>query len=694
MVEGMSGRTELMLGKYQIVEPLRQGGTAAIFLAVMKGENGFSREVVVKRPLPHLLADRHLRSMFIDEAHIASRLAHPNIVQVIDLVARDDDVFLVLEYLRGVDLREVLRRTSELGQRVPEDLAAYIGAEVAAGLDFAHDATTPDNQPLNLVHRDVSPKNIRITDRGAVKVIDFGIARAENRLVETAPGSVKGTLGYMAPEQVMGDDIDRRTDMFCFGICVYQMLTSRNPFDAGSVKERVQRLLQAPIPPVRELNPAVHPRLEAIVMRCLDRDIEARYPRMSDVQRELEAYLAEQQIASPRQRLVAYLERLFPEIHRLPLKLQEVLSTLSGLTNRGADQVAEAARAVAREPVIDDPRPVVGEETGSSALSSASSVSGGVSGVSGLSGGGWSSWSSPPTPAPSQESSTMPGAQAGDTRPMLPRRDEAAERSAQALTEPGLPAPPRPAPAASRRWPWVIGGLLVAAIGAGAGLRTLTKNSVVSVPVEASTPERSSAAARSSTASAAPTAQASPSTSPAALTAVSPVSASPSPSEAAPVSASPSPSGAPQATPSAAPPSPEGRPSPRPASKDRATPRELLRAGAALLAQGEAEDAVTALRLAYGRSTGRPDPSVFRSLGAAHRALGDSDKVRACFQMYLLRHPDGDDAGKIRTLLAGLRSSKPGPCVTDGEVAEAEKIARRIGARVDDWVELGKRRGG
>ena len=103
---------------------------------------------------------------------------------------------------------------------------------------------------------------------------------------------------------------------------------------------------------------------------------------------------------------------------------------------------------------------------------------------------------------------------------------------------------------------------------------------------------------------------------------------------------------------------------------------------------------MTALRLAYGRSTGRPDPSVFRSLGAAHRALGDSDKVRACFQMYLLRHPDGDDAGKIRTLLAGLRSSKPGPCVTDGEVAEAEKIARRIGARVDDWVELGKRRGG
>ncbi|GEM_PF-2735154 len=682
MVEGMSGRTELMLGKYQIVEPLRQGGTAAIFLAVMKGENGFSREVVVKRPLPHLLADRHLRSMFIDEAHIASRLAHPNIVQVIDLVAREDDVFLVLEYLRGVDLREILRRTSELGQRVPEDLAAYIGAEVAAGLDFAHDATTPDNQPLNLVHRDVSPKNIRITDRGAVKVIDFGIARAENRLVETAPGSVKGTLGYMAPEQVMGDEIDRRTDMFCFGICVYQMLTSRNPFDAGSVKERVQRLLQAPIPPVRELNPSVHPRLEAIVMRCLDRDIEARYPRMSDVQRELEAYLAEQQIASPRQRLVAYLERLFPEIHRLPLKLQEVLSTLSGLTNRGADQVAEAARAVAREPVVDDPRPVVGEETGSSALNSASSVSGGVSGVSGLSGGGWSSWSSPPTPSPTQESSTLPGDQIGDTRPMLPRRDEAADRSAQALTEPGLPAPPRPAPPPARRWPWMMGGLLVAAIGVGAGLRVLTKNSVVSVPVESPAPEVSLPPLRTSTAGAlaslAPPSPVSPAISPAPLVSVAPV---------------PSPSAASSPSPVSASPEPTPRQSPRSPTKDRASPRELLRAGAALLAQGEGEDAVTALRLAYGRSTGRPDPAVFRSLGAAHRALGDTDKVRACFQMYLLRHPDGDDAGKIRTLLAGLRSSKPGACVTDAEVAEAEKIARRIGARVDEWVELGKRRG-
>ncbi|MFO0728610.1 MAG: protein kinase [Myxococcota bacterium] len=665
-------RTELLLGKYQIVEPLRQGGTAAIYLAVMKGENGFSREVVVKKPLPHLLADRHLRSMFIDEAHIASRLAHPNIVQVIDLVAREDDVFLVLEYLRGVDLREVLRRTAELGQRVPEDLAAYIGAEVAAGLDFAHDATTPDNQPLNLVHRDVSPKNIRITDRGAVKVIDFGIARAENRLVETAPGSVKGTLGYMAPEQVMGDEIDRRTDMFCFGICLYQMLTSRNPFDASSVKERVQRLLQAPIPPVRELNPAVHPRLEAVVMRCLDRDIEARYPRMSDVQRELEAHLAEQQVASPRQRLVAYLERLFPDIHQLPQKLQEVLSTLSGLTNRGSE-IAEAARVYGAE---IDPRPIVGEHTGEGAMASASSVSqpAMTAGVSGISGGGWSSWSSPPV---AQESSTQPSLrEANDTRPMLSGRTPGREDAlGQALTEPAMQSQSPPRPTSARTWLFIGAGLLgFLFLGIAYGIHAARRTEVLTVPIaspESPRPSQAPALAPAHTSTAVAIA------SPAPLASAQPT---PSPSPAA--TSAPIASASPASTP----------PPHAASSKDRASPRELLKAGAALLARGEADDAITALRLAYARSGNKPDPAIFRSLGAAHRSAQDADKVRACFQMYLLKKPDAEEATKIRALLAGLPPAKPTVCVTEAEAAEAEKIARRIGARVEEWVELGRHR--
>jgi serine/threonine protein kinase len=325
----------LVGGKYQVIEPIKTGGTALIELAIMRGENNFSREVVLKRPLPHLLADRSLRAMFLDEAHLASRLAHPNVVQVIDLVARDDEIFLVLEYLRGRDLREVIKRGTERGRVVPPDIAAYITAEAAAGLGYAHDATTPDGVPLGLVHRDVSPKNLRITDNGAVKVIDFGIARAEFRQSETAPGSVKGTLGYMSPEQVLGEAVDRRSDIFSLGICLFQMLTGRNPFDGGTLRERVSKLIQEPIPHVRELVPDVDARLEAIVERALERDLDRRYPRMEALARDLEAYLADLRLASPRQRLVAHLESLFPDLHQLPPRLQEALSNSSSLSARG-----------------------------------------------------------------------------------------------------------------------------------------------------------------------------------------------------------------------------------------------------------------------------------------------------------------------------------------------------------------------
>ena len=304
--------SERIFGKYHVVRPLKIGGTAAIYLAVMRGEDNFSREVVIKRPLAHLVADPRSRKMFLDEAHIASRLTHPNLCQVLDLVARRDEIYLVLEYLRGVDLREILKRCIELGRLTPPEVAVWMGVEVCAGLDFAHDSVNLDGQPLHLVHRDVSPKNIRITHAGSVKVIDFGIAWATGRQTETAVGTIKGTLGYMSPEQILGDEIDRRSDVFAFGICLFQMLTNRNPFDGPNLKERVRRLTQAPVPSVCEYNPALDDEIEAIVARCLERDISRRYPRMRDVQSDLERYLARLQVVSPRQVLVRFLEDIFP----------------------------------------------------------------------------------------------------------------------------------------------------------------------------------------------------------------------------------------------------------------------------------------------------------------------------------------------------------------------------------------------
>lgn len=327
--ETTSDSPRSVVGKYRVVRPLKIGGTAAIYLALMRGENNFSREVVIKRPLPHLVADTRLRLMFIDEAHIAARLAHPNICQVLDLVARDDELYLVLEYLRGVDLREVLKVCIRSRHFMPPELAVWIGIEVCAGLHFAHEAAGNDGTPLNIVHRDVSPKNIRLTHTGAVKVIDFGIARAMNRETETAAGTVKGTLGYMSPEQILGAEIDRRSDIFAFGICLFQMLTNRNPFDGPNLKERVRRLTHLPVPKVRAFVPSLDRNLEAIVDRCLAREPSDRYPNLQEVESELHQVLRRYETSSMRSQLIAFLETLFPKLHEVDPLLQVALNEKS-----------------------------------------------------------------------------------------------------------------------------------------------------------------------------------------------------------------------------------------------------------------------------------------------------------------------------------------------------------------------------
>jgi serine/threonine protein kinase len=214
---------------------------------------------------------------------------------------------------------------------MPPEVAVWVSIEVAAGLDFAHDALGIDGKPLKLVHRDISPKNIRITHSGSVKVIDFGIARAASRATETAVGTIKGTLGYMSPEQILGDEVDRRADVFAFGIVLFQMLTLRNPFDGTSLKERVKRLTQSPVPLVREFNPTLDSEIEGIVDKALKRDLDERYQRMRDVQIDLDRYLAKLQNTSPRQQLIKFLEEIFPGLHETDPDLKLALTEMSSL---------------------------------------------------------------------------------------------------------------------------------------------------------------------------------------------------------------------------------------------------------------------------------------------------------------------------------------------------------------------------
>lgn len=649
----------LVGGKYQVIEPIKTGGTALIELAIMRGENNFSREVVLKRPLPHLLADRALRAMFLDEAHLASRLAHPNVVQVIDLVARDDEIFLVLEYLRGRDLREVIKRGAERGRVVPPDIAAYITAEAAAGLGYAHDATTPDGAPLGLVHRDVSPKNLRITDNGAVKVIDFGIARAEFRQSETAPGSVKGTLGYMSPEQVLGEAVDRRSDIFSLGICLFQMLTGRNPFDGGTLRERVAKLIQEPIPHVRELVPDVDARLEAIVERALERDLDRRYPKMEALARDLEAYLADLRLASPRQRLVAHLESLFPDLHQLPPRLQEALSSSSSLSARGGAALLDAAREAHANAATAQVSPAqVARAMDADTPSAATGPS------------AYSSWSEPPalrSPAPS------------------PERAGAAEPGA---SEQATLTAARPPP---RRAAWLAGAAVVGAVVALAAVLWVRGSGVEVQPPESSpfvpSPPVSSPVRAAPPSSAPPTsAVAAVDTTSAARAAALPDAGSVAP---APYDAglAPAPSPVPERTARAT-------PAPGKAGRGTYTPRELLRAGAYLARLGQLEDAELLYRVAYGRSEGRVDPAIYKNLGLLHRDRGEVDKLRACFNMYLSKRPSGADAARVRALLAGFPAAPSVPCVSEAEAREAELVARRAGARVDGWVSAAAAEGG
>jgi len=644
----VSGAATLVGGKYQVIESLKTGGTALIELAIMRGENNFSREVVLKRPRPDLLADRQLRAMFLDEAHLASRFSHPNVVQVIDLVAREDEVFLVLEHLRGRDLRELIKRSNELGRLIPADITAYIVAESAAGLGYAHDATTPDGQPLNLVHRDVSPKNIRITDAGAVKVIDFGIARADFRQTETAPGSVKGTLGYMSPEQVLGDVVDRRSDVFSLGICLFQMLTGRNPFDGANLQERIGKLIHVPVPRASEVVRDLDPRLDAIVHRSLDRDVDKRYPDMRALRDDLEQYLADQRLASPRQRLVTFLEAIFPDIHQLTPRLQEALSTSSSLSMRGAAELVDAAREAQANaptnhvaPASIDPRPDTAIVLAPANLPYPSPQAREVN----------SSWAELPLSVPPLD---------GDTKTGSPGASELATVTAL--------------PKASRVARGAVGaGIAALLIGFGAAAWVISTNDgVSSLAIEPQPPVVSQAPDPMPSTTPAPM----PSTTPAPMPSTTPVA-----TPVATVAPTPVPSSSPSETTAAASPSP--RVTPKPA---RYGPRDLLKAGARLARAGQLDDAELLYRLAYARSGASVDPAVFKNLGLLHREQGDVPKLRACFNMYLSRRGGGEDAQKIRALLAGFPAAPSVACVTPGEAAAAEKIAARVGARIEGWV--------
>lgn len=625
---------EQVLGKYHIVKPLKIGGTAAIYLAIMRGENNFSREVVIKRPLPHLVADQRSRLMFIDEAHIAARLSHPNICQVLDLVSRDDEVYLVLEYLRGVDVREILKRCIQLGRLPSPEVAVWIAIEMAAGLDFAHEAVGLDGKPLNLVHRDVSPKNIRVTYAGSVKVIDFGIARAMNRATETAAGTIKGTLGYMSPEQILGDDIDRRSDIFAYGICLFQMLTCRNPFDGPTLKERVRRLTQAPIPSIREFNPTLDDEIADIVKRCLERDPTDRYQRIRDVQIDLDRYLAKLQVVSPRQRLIQFLEEIFPAFNEEDTALKSAFSEIHSAP--GKIDTEQRLRFPDDPPTEETRRPASAMSTPATAATDERAAVTAATQAGDTEADGYFSKATNQLPNEKATAPTLHEEQGSETRATVLAADSAPER---------------------RQW------MLMGAIGfALAAIVAL----VVSVWPRGTTVEPLPEVPK-------PLAMVDP---PPAKTRDASVATAPPPPAKAPPVAPPKKVG-PRPPP----------PPPRTTTSNRRKAEMYFMTARRMEKRGRPDDATLLYHLAYGVSGKRVDPAIYLNLGLLHNRGKDVPKAKACFSAFLARSPDDPAAPRVRSLVSTFPPTKTVRCVEKSEARAARRQYQRRGATIDGWVD-------
>lgn len=273
------------MGRYTLLHRLAAGGMAELYVARQGGIEGFEKIVALKRVLPHLAEDPQFVKMFLDEARFAASLDHPNIAHVTDIGEENGEYFFAMEYVHGANLLEVLRRSDHVP--LPRDCALAIVVGVAAALHHAHEQLGPDGRPLGLVHRDVSPSNVLISHNGAVKLTDFGIARAAARTSVTQ-GQTKGKAGYMSPEQCRADRLDRRSDVFALGILLYEVTTGVRAFYAPNDYAILGRIARADYIPPTEIDPSYPEGLVRIVQRALAKEPEDRYPTAEALQIEVE----------------------------------------------------------------------------------------------------------------------------------------------------------------------------------------------------------------------------------------------------------------------------------------------------------------------------------------------------------------------------------------------------------------------
>jgi serine/threonine protein kinase len=303
--------------KYVLIRHLATGGMAELYLARQSGLAGFEKELVIKRILPRYVEHTKVVKMFIDEARIAASLNHPNIVHIYDIGQQDGSWYIAMEYIHGENLWSVARRGIEAKNFLPLEHAIKVVSMVCEGLEYAHAKTDNEKRPLRIVHRDISPSNILVTYEGVAKIVDFGIARAENQMREER-GLVAGKCHYMSPEALRGERIDQRSDIWSIGVVLWEMTLGRRLFK-GTPVEVARRVADEGVPPPTFIRRDYPPALEQVVMRALEKHQDDRYGTAGEMMQDLEDFLVEHKMRTSSLRIGKYVKELFAkEVHASP----------------------------------------------------------------------------------------------------------------------------------------------------------------------------------------------------------------------------------------------------------------------------------------------------------------------------------------------------------------------------------------
>ena len=303
-----------VVGRYRIVERIGEGGMAEVFRATLQGELGYQKQVVLKLVLPEHAADDEYIDMFLDECRLVAGLSHPNLPQTYELGRHEGRHFLAMEYVNGVSLGRMVKRARELGFRLPVDVTLKLVGQLLECLQYVHGVAADDGRPMNIVHRDVSPGNLLVTDDGFIKLLDFGIARARLQAHRTAAGQVKGKMGFMSPEQSRGEPVDLRTDLYATGTLLYLLTLGVGPFEhLSDLFAVVRACAMGDFRPPRALEPDLDEELERIMLKALALSAVDRYGSAGSMLDALEALALKLRVMPSSRGVARVMHELFPE---------------------------------------------------------------------------------------------------------------------------------------------------------------------------------------------------------------------------------------------------------------------------------------------------------------------------------------------------------------------------------------------